>query len=186
MCGVVRHSLSANSVLDCAACEIVRRSAALLPLLQGSLRDLQAQRCLALREIFPSPPRSQPGCERFDRSVLMLKMRRPCSVSHSVYAIRESRIETSAIEKPTTGAPRSYTWSRIAQRQFGYDKSLPIFRLDPPARDDRLRLAPALASPAHPGAGITPATRQTRHPQRRRRLRHLGRPLCGPGPAKAT
>jgi hypothetical protein len=30
----------------------------------------------------------------------MLKMRRPCSVSHSVHAIRESRIAASAIEQP--------------------------------------------------------------------------------------
>ena len=75
--------LSANRVLDREACKVVRSGSALLPLLHGPLRDLQPQRRLALREIFPFAPPSQLSREHIVRSFLMLKMSRPGSVSHS-------------------------------------------------------------------------------------------------------
>ena len=73
-----------NEVLDCASCESMRCSAALLPFLKGSLRDVQAQRRFALREIFSFAPLSQAKRQRAGRSFLMLNMRGPCSVSHGV------------------------------------------------------------------------------------------------------
>ena len=89
--------LSANRVLDCDVCEAVRRSSVLLPLLQGSLRDLQPQRGFVLREIFAFAPLSQSSWERLARSLLMLTMSGPGSVGHSAHAIRESRIATRAM-----------------------------------------------------------------------------------------
>ena len=98
-CLVDQRALAIDPLLHRGATKAVRRSSTLLPLLQRPLRDLQPQRRLALREIFPSAPGSQSRRECVARSFLMLKMSRAGSVCHSPHAIRDSRIATRLIER---------------------------------------------------------------------------------------
>jgi len=79
----LRQSLSPNRFLDCGARKAVRRSSSLLPLLQGSFRDLQRQRGLTLGEILALTPRSQLEWERMSGQALMPRMMRSCPESHA-------------------------------------------------------------------------------------------------------
>ena len=87
-------ALSTDRLLHSGAREAARRSSRLLPFLQRSLRDLQTQRRLTLREILPLAPRAQPKRERPSGQALMPRMMRSCPESHcrKHHAIRDSRI----------------------------------------------------------------------------------------------
>src|SRR5204862_4259911 len=74
--------LGTNGFFDCGSRKAAWRSSILLPLLQCSLRDLQFQRRLALREIIPLTPRSQSSRKRTGYEPLMSNVIRKCPESH--------------------------------------------------------------------------------------------------------
>jgi hypothetical protein len=78
----IEQPLRADCLLDYGARKTVRRSSSLLPLLEGSFRDLQLQRGLALREILALPPRSQLERERSRGQALMPRVMSSCPESH--------------------------------------------------------------------------------------------------------
>jgi hypothetical protein len=90
--------LRTNHLLDCGARETARRRTILLPLLQGSLRDLQLQSCLALGKILALTPGSQATRKRLRSKTLMPRVMRSCAKSHpgKRNGIRESRITASS------------------------------------------------------------------------------------------
>jgi hypothetical protein len=92
------RSIRPNCLLDCGARKAMRRSASLLPLLQGSFRNLQLQRGVTLREILALTPPSQLARERMSGQTLMPRMMRSCPEGHCLKydAIRESRIASSS------------------------------------------------------------------------------------------
>jgi hypothetical protein len=94
----IEQLLRPNCLFNCGARKAVRHSASLLPLLQGSIRDLQLQRGLTLREILALTPRSQMEWEGMSGQALMSRMMRSCPESHcrKDNAIRDSRIASSS------------------------------------------------------------------------------------------
>ena len=94
----IEQSLRPNRLRDCGARKTARRSSRLLPLLQGSFRDVQLLRGLTLREVLALTPRSELERERTSGQALMPRMMRSCpeSQGRKYDAIRDLRIASSS------------------------------------------------------------------------------------------